>query len=486
MVNSCCVNNCRNRSHDRRGKRIENGVRYFSFPTWKKHFGTQISELTKRRRMAWVAAVRRKNITFDSTSGHMFVCSRHFHKGKPAYEMMETDPDWAPSLHLGHTEIKQTNPARAARRNKREQLKENKPHPADDQMMTQQAEESDQLHTEEGTHNITQEDAGTQTECPLCMHKCVEINSLLDEKRQSGCDLCQMSEVFFGGDDDQVQYYTGLPNLGTFTALLHFLVPLMPDKMKLLIPFQMLLLTFMRLRLDLRGQHLAHHFHVSPTTANSIFEETVVFLYTNLKHSIVWPDRDTLCKIMPSQFVESFGRRVAVIIDCFKILTGKPSNLNSNGKMFSRYTLNQTIKYLIGITLKGSVCFISKGWSGYRNDKHITQNSGLLENLLPGDIVLDSRGFDKKNVGKLCTGVRLPALTNDSCQPTFKDIELTSKMANHIPVEGAIKNVCQQYKILTGTIPIDMALACKGLNVTFLDKIVTVCCALTNQCQTVA
>ncbi|KAL0190691.1 hypothetical protein M9458_013389, partial [Cirrhinus mrigala] len=78
MVNSCCVINCNNRSQDRYGKRILNGVRFFSFPAWKQHLGTQISELTKRRRMAWVSAVRRKDITFDNISRHMFVCSRHF------------------------------------------------------------------------------------------------------------------------------------------------------------------------------------------------------------------------------------------------------------------------------------------------------------------------------------------------------------------------------------------------------------------------
>ncbi|XP_032361814.1 oocyte zinc finger protein XlCOF8.4 [Etheostoma spectabile] len=33
----------------------------------------------------------------------MLVCSQHFHKGKPAYEMLQYDPDWAPSLLLGHT-----------------------------------------------------------------------------------------------------------------------------------------------------------------------------------------------------------------------------------------------------------------------------------------------------------------------------------------------------------------------------------------------
>lgn len=387
---------------------------------------------------------------------------------------METDPDWAPSLHLGHTEVKQTDPARSERRNKREQLKKNTPHP--ENTMTDQVEESN--HTKERTH---QADAESHTECALCMHKCAEINSLLDENRESGCDLCLMSDGFFGGDDHQVEHYTGLPNLGTFTALLHFLVPLMSDQIKILTPFQMLLLTFMHLRLDLPAQHLAHHFHVSPITAYSIIKETVAFLYANLNRSIAWPDRDTLCKLMPPQFAESFGHRVAVIIDCFEIVTGKPSDLTPT---VSLYKHDQSIKYLTGITIKGSICFISKAWSGYRNDKHIIQNSGLFDNLLPGDIVLDGRGFDKKHVGKLCTEVKLPALTNVSCRA--KDGEQTSNMANHIPVESAIKNVCQQYKILTGTIPIDMALPRKGEEVSFLDKIVTVCCALTNQCQTVA
>ncbi|XP_057676560.1 uncharacterized protein LOC130906338 [Corythoichthys intestinalis] len=73
--------------------------------------------------MAWVAALRRKGITFDTISPFLRVCSRNFHKGEPAYEMMESDPDWAPSLHLGHTSVTLTNTARSARRSRREQLR---------------------------------------------------------------------------------------------------------------------------------------------------------------------------------------------------------------------------------------------------------------------------------------------------------------------------------------------------------------------------
>ncbi|XP_054642029.1 oocyte zinc finger protein XlCOF8.4-like isoform X1 [Dunckerocampus dactyliophorus] len=104
MVQTCCVINCHNRSRDRSGDK-KDGVTFFPFPTWKQSQGAVICELTKRRRMAWIAAVRRPHITFDAITRHMLVCSRHFHTGRPAYEMDESHPDWAPSLHLGHTEV---------------------------------------------------------------------------------------------------------------------------------------------------------------------------------------------------------------------------------------------------------------------------------------------------------------------------------------------------------------------------------------------
>ncbi|XP_040895289.1 uncharacterized protein LOC121182696 [Toxotes jaculatrix] len=103
---NCCIKNCRRRSHDYRGRKIPNGLTFHCFPAWRRNEGTQTSELTRRRRAAWVAAVGRSHITFKHIPSSMRVCSRHFHSGKPAYEMLESDPDWVPSLHLGHSEGK--------------------------------------------------------------------------------------------------------------------------------------------------------------------------------------------------------------------------------------------------------------------------------------------------------------------------------------------------------------------------------------------
>ncbi|KAF1386291.1 hypothetical protein PFLUV_G00093080 [Perca fluviatilis] len=109
---SCCVINCCRKSHDHRGRKIPNGLSFHCFPAWRTHEGEHVSRLTERRRAAWVAAVGRPDITFTRIPTSMRVCSRHFHSGKPAYEMLESDPDWVPSLHLDHRE---PNPRRTTR-----------------------------------------------------------------------------------------------------------------------------------------------------------------------------------------------------------------------------------------------------------------------------------------------------------------------------------------------------------------------------------
>ena len=82
MVNRCCIVGCNSATHDRHGKKIENGLTFHRFPAWRRNHGDQVSEITKSRRLAWIAAVRRPNITFHSIPMSMRVCSLHFHSGK--------------------------------------------------------------------------------------------------------------------------------------------------------------------------------------------------------------------------------------------------------------------------------------------------------------------------------------------------------------------------------------------------------------------
>jgi hypothetical protein len=49
---------------------------------------------------------------------------------------------------------------------------------------------------------------------------------------------------------------------------------------------------------------------------------------------------------------------------------------------------------LIEITPQGSVNCISEGWGGRVSDKRLTENCGILDHLLPRDIILADKAFD--------------------------------------------------------------------------------------------
>ena len=48
--------------------------------------------------------------------------------------------------------------------------------------------------------------------------------------------------------------------------------------------------------------------------------------------------------------------------------------------------------YLIDITPQGTISFLSQGYGGRASDVHITNSYSLLEELLPGDMVLARQG----------------------------------------------------------------------------------------------
>ena len=317
-----------------------------------------------------------------------------------------------------------------------------------------------------------------------------EINRLLEENRELTKKLAdkELTRGCLEGDDDKVRYYTGLASFSAFITLLNHLAPYLPQASRqLLSPFQMLFLVFLRLRLDLPIQHIAYLFGMHRTTAANYFMDTVSVMHRRLSPLIHWPDRDSLRKSMPHQFVEVYGKRVAVNVDCFEIFIERPSNLKARSQTFSHYKHNNTMKYLIGITPQGSISFISKGWGGRTSDKHVTENCGFLDNLLPGDIVLADRGFDiDEMVGMMCAEVKIPSFTRGRSQMCARDIESTRELAHlRIHVERVIGNLCAKYTVLTGTLPICLVLPCESEGITFLDKMVTLCCALTNMCPSV-
>ena len=168
---------------------------------------------------------------------------------------------------------------------------------------------------------------------------------------------------------------------------------------------------------------------------------------------IVWPDREQLWLTMPASFRQSF-KKCACIIDCFEIFIERAADLKARAQTYSNYKSHNTMKYLIGITPQGVISFISKGWGGGASDKHITNNCGFLNNLLPGDLILADRGFDVgDSVGLYNAELKIAAFTKGKKQLSPLDLESTRSVASQRShVEKVIGLTRQKFSMLQSTI----------------------------------
>ena len=105
-----------------------------------------------------------------------------------------------------------------------------------------------------------------------------------------------------------------------------------------------------------------------------------------------WPEREVLWISTPACYRASFGKNVMVIIDCFEVFIDRPSNLLGWASTWSSYKHHNTVKVLLGIAPHGVVSLCVRGLGGGRvSDKHLTNHCGILNKLLPGDVVSRSR-----------------------------------------------------------------------------------------------
>lgn len=190
-----------------------------------------------------------------------------------------------------------------------------------------------------------------------------------------------------------------------------------------------------------------------------------------MRNVVAWLPIETVLATMPRQFAESQYDDTTCIVDCTEVHMQRPKKLYPRGQTYSPYKGCNTAKFLIAVAPSGFIMFVSNTYSGRASDKFIVEESGFVDNLSEGYVIMADRGFSLSNSMKE-KGVKLnmPAFSRGRLQ--FAEGEATASRRIsplRIHVERAIDRI-KVYRILKNSLPIhhkklmsSIVLVCAGL-----------------------
>ena len=123
----------------------------------------------------------------------------------------------------------------------------------------------------------------------------------------------------------------------------------------------------------------------------------------------------------------------AIVLDCTEICVQKQKCLNERILIYSQYKSAHTLKYLIGIAPSGLITFVSKGYGGKASDKHIFEQTCLIEMLEPhSDFIMTDKGFYiEKNCSKIFIELIKPPYLKQRSQFTQSEAVFCKKKIAH-------------------------------------------------------
>ena len=313
----------------------------------------------------------------------------------------------------------------------------------------------------------------------------IVLRTMLSEKAEFSVQVLE--------DNDRLtRFYTGMPTYDSFLALADYLEPkvkgmrswkgnststeekqLGPQCFSSLSVANQLLAVLIRLRLALPITDISTRFKIAEATYSRMFTTWICLLSKELRLIFPFPSRAQVSQWMPRRFKKHFPS-TRVIIDCYEIECQRPSGLLNSSVTYSHYKSRNTWKLLIGCTPSGLVSYVSNAWCGRISDRDITEKSGLLDLLEPGDMIMADRGFDiQETIASRGISVNIPPfLGSKQKQMPAHDVEKTRRIAEfRIHVERVIGRG-RRYDILNQKFPNSMHDLVSDIN--------SVCMFLTN------
>ena len=229
-------------------------------------------------------------------------------------------------------------------------------------------------------------------------------------------------------------------------------------------------ITLMKLRQNYTNLHLAQLFSCSVATIANIVTTFIHVLHSILFRDIMTtiPSREKNVLCAPSSFSEFTSCRI--VIDCTDVEIAAPGLISQQNATYSSYRGMNSFKVIVGVAPNAVITFVSKLYPGSISDKAIVQQSGLLNHLVAGDMVLADKGFLIQDILPNDVSLNIPPFLNDGVF-TESEAKKTKSIARaRIHVERANARL-KDFKILTF---IPYYLRC------YADVIFQLCAALVN------
>ncbi|KAK5650066.1 hypothetical protein RI129_001095 [Pyrocoelia pectoralis] len=213
-----------------------------------------------------------------------------------------------------------------------------------------------------------------------------------------------------------------------------------------------ILLTLMRIKLDVTFRTLAILFNVSRQSAQTYFHSTIQLLSLILKSVIRFPDKDEIRHNIPICF--SNFKNTRIVLDCTEISIQASKCLNCRIRTYSYYKGKHTCKFLIGVAPSGLITYVSDAYGGRTSDKAIFNCQNLIAKLEPLDAIMVDKGFliEQECADNLITLIRPPFLKKNQ-QLSKKEAERTAEIARaRVHVERSIQRI-KNFRVFKNTIP---------------------------------
>ncbi|XP_064479915.1 uncharacterized protein LOC135393398 [Ornithodoros turicata] len=261
-----------------------------------------------------------------------------------------------------------------------------------------------------------------------------------------------------GGHD--FQHYTGLPSRAVFDCLMRHIESQMNKTCKgrfsAMSHEESFFMVLVRLRTGMPVKEMSRNFGISISSCSRIFSKWIVFLHSVLKDITKFPTLRQIQRQMPHHFIHFPNTRV--VIDATEIRMQRPSSHDAQRQTFSSYKHGNTLKVLVCATPDCYVTHISASWGGAASDRQMLAESGILEQLVPGDAVMVDKGFKIDDIIPAGVTVHIPPFKGaNMCQMSKKNIENTRKIASaRVNIERVIRRI-KEFHILDNGYKVNMA-----------------------------